>query len=405
MRFPRLVAVAWLMLLCAAGTAQAQRRVALVVGNAAYSHADVLENPVNDARDMRDALKGLGFEVVYGEDLDQKAMRRTIGHFARAVSDAAVALVYFAGHGATFGDTPYVVPVDAEFSSLEQVPYEMISLETLIGELRRVQGVRIAIIDACRDDAAERELKRRAIGTRGGELIRGLAPMKNPQGLILAYATQYLSTAADVAGVNSPFTAALLHNIATPGLDIKDLFFRVGQEVVTTTGNQQRPEISISIYEPFTLVPAAARPDGPPAATTPPEALPPVPVATAPTPSQPTTPVPTTPVPTAPVPDAPPVVAPVTPAPVPVATVPPPTAADAAATVAPSPQDETRPAAEPRRPNPPGGRRRTVASSERPRREHWRDREAEPVRRNLPPPPIINDCTHVAFPQCGRSMR
>jgi hypothetical protein len=51
--------------------------------------------------------------------------------------------VYFAGHGATFGDTPHVVPVDAEFSSLSEVSYELISPGTLIGELRQAKGVRM----------------------------------------------------------------------------------------------------------------------------------------------------------------------------------------------------------------------------------------------------------------------
>ncbi len=261
MRIPQFIAVAWLMLLGAVGPVCAEKRVALVVGNGVYLHADKLANPVNDARGVRDALKRIGFDVTYGENLDQKALRRTIGDFAGAVNGAAVAVVYFAGHGATFGDTPYVVPVDAEFSSLEQAPYDLVPVETLIGELRRVDGVRIAILDACRDNGAERELKR----SRSGGVTRGLAPMKNPEGLIVAYATQHLSTAADGSGANSPFTAALLHNIATPGLDVKDVFFKVGQEVVAATGGKQRPEISISMYEPYVLVPAA-KPDTRPSA-------------------------------------------------------------------------------------------------------------------------------------------
>jgi uncharacterized caspase-like protein len=93
-----------------------------VVGNGAYSYADRLANPVNDARGMRAALAKLGFDVIYGEDLDQKTLRRAIGQFADRVEGADVAMVYFAGHGATFGDIPYVAPVDAEFSSLGQVP-------------------------------------------------------------------------------------------------------------------------------------------------------------------------------------------------------------------------------------------------------------------------------------------
>jgi formylglycine-generating enzyme required for sulfatase activity/uncharacterized caspase-like protein len=281
-RILQIIAAAGLIMACALAAAHAEKRVALVVGNAAYRHAGVpkLANPVSDAQGMRDALKGLGFDVTYGEDLDGSGLRRTIGDFADRVADADVALVYFAGHGATFGDTPYVVPVDAEFASLGRVPYELVAVETLIGELRQAKGVRIVILDACRDNAAEQELKRQS--ARGGPVMRGLAPMKNPGGLIIAYATQHLSTAADDAGGgsggslfswgtsarHSPFTAALLHNIATPGLDVKDMFYRVGRDVIAATDGKQRPEISVSMYDQYALTPGGK--ESKPAETPPP---------------------------------------------------------------------------------------------------------------------------------------
>jgi formylglycine-generating enzyme required for sulfatase activity len=245
------------MLLSVLAPAHAEKRVALVAGNGAYRHADRLVNPVNDARGMRAALEGLKFDVVYGEDLDAQSLRRLIGQFAARVDGADVALVYFAGHGATFGDAPYVVPVDAAFASLDEAPYELVSVETLIGELRRAKGVRIAILDACRDNAAEQALKR----SRGGPPTRGLAPPKNPAGLIIAYATQHGATAADSAGSgNSPFTAALLRNIAAPGLDVKEMFFKVGSEVDAATGGRQQPEISVSMFGQYVLVPPGANP-------------------------------------------------------------------------------------------------------------------------------------------------
>jgi formylglycine-generating enzyme required for sulfatase activity len=239
-----------------AAPALADKRVALVIGNGAYQYADKLSNPITDAQRMRDALAKLGFEVVFGEDLDKRSLEHKIGEFADAAQDADVALVYFAGHGATFGDTPYVVPIDAQFRSLGTVPYELVPVETLIGELRRAKGLRIAILDACRDNAAERSLKR--VAARGGEVTRGLARVKNPEGLILAYATQYMSTAADGDPKgDSPFTAALLDHIATPGLDVRDLFFDVGRQVIATTKGAQRPEISVSFYDSYAFVPRA----------------------------------------------------------------------------------------------------------------------------------------------------
>jgi formylglycine-generating enzyme required for sulfatase activity/uncharacterized caspase-like protein len=255
LRFPQAIVIAVLALACALAPAHAEKRVALVIGNGAYVHADKLTNPINDARGMRDALAGLKFDVIYGEDLGGQALRRKIGEFAGRVDDADVAIVYFAGHGATFGDAPYVVPIDAEFAALDQMPYELIAVETLIVELRRAKGVRIAILDACRDNGAEQALKQ----SRVVAASRGLAPPKNPAGLIIAYATQHGATAADSAGSrNSPFTASLIANIATPGLDVTDMFRKVGREVDAATGGRQRPEISISMYEQYVLAPSAA---------------------------------------------------------------------------------------------------------------------------------------------------
>ena len=258
------------VVLLGTASAHAEKRVALVIGNGAYEHADKLANPVTDARRMRDALAWLGFDVIFGENAGKQALEGTIGRFAEAVQDADVALVYFAGHGATFGDTPYVVPVDAAFSSLARVPYELVPVETLIGELRHAKGLRIAILDACRDNAAERNLKRVAASRGGGEPTRGLARVRNPEGLILAYATQYMATAADgPADGDSPFTAALLDHIATPGLDVKDLFFRVGNEVIARTKGEQRPEISVSFYDKYALVSGNAAAAAPSVASAP----------------------------------------------------------------------------------------------------------------------------------------
>jgi hypothetical protein len=44
-------------------TANAQTRVALVIGNSAYQNVSALPNPVNDASDVSKSLKRLGFEV------------------------------------------------------------------------------------------------------------------------------------------------------------------------------------------------------------------------------------------------------------------------------------------------------------------------------------------------------
>ena len=90
-----------LALLLAAGPASAQsgRRVALVIGNSAYTHTSVLDNPANDAADVSAALRRLGFEVDRRTDLDRDAMHRALGEFGCRSARAEMSLVFYAGHG------------------------------------------------------------------------------------------------------------------------------------------------------------------------------------------------------------------------------------------------------------------------------------------------------------------
>lgn len=280
------ILLSWLgaafLLLASLGQALADKRVAFVVGNGAYRHAAPLPNPPLDARAMRDMLKRLGFEVVYGEDLDRRQIGQAIARFADLAREADVALAYYAGHGATFGEVPYLVPVDAEFKSLAAMPYELVPLEGLLGELRQSKGIRLAMIDACRDNEAERDLKRAA--TRGGGISRGLGRVQSPEGLIIAFATQYGMTAADgPANSNSPFTSAVLKLMPTPGLDVKTMFLDVGREVLQATRGTQRPAIEISLYDAYALVaPVAVTPPVTPSIPDAAPDAPPIPAAPAP---------------------------------------------------------------------------------------------------------------------------
>ncbi len=246
--------------------AAAEKRVALVIGNSAYEHADGLANPVIDARSMRAALTKISFDdanIVYGENLTKRDFERAIARFATSARDSDVAVIFYAGHGSTFGGIPYAVPVDAQFTSLESMPYELVTLDSMVGELRRAKGIGIAIFDACRDNGAEQKLKR-GPASRGGEASRGLAPPANADGLIVAFSTGYNATAADgLPGTNSPYTAALVQLLPTPGLDIVDLFRNVGRQVKERTGGRQNPALQIDgFYEHYAL---ANAPGGNPA--------------------------------------------------------------------------------------------------------------------------------------------
>jgi uncharacterized caspase-like protein len=109
----RLLAAILALVLSAIAPAHAEKRVALVIGNAPYKNAPTLQNPRNDAQDVAEALKCLRFETIVGLDLDKAGMDEKSISFSRAARDADVALVYYSGHAMQRGSINYLIPVDA----------------------------------------------------------------------------------------------------------------------------------------------------------------------------------------------------------------------------------------------------------------------------------------------------
>lgn len=227
-----------------------ERRVALVIGNSAYRNAPVLPNTVNDARDMAVSLRRVGFEVVDGVDLDKRGMDAALTRFARLAQDADAVMFYFAGHGFQFNGENYLVPVEARVDDEVGVQYETTRLADVVTALNFAKGVKIMVLDACRNNPFVGQLAKRQ-ATRGFSVGSGLAPVARAQGMVIAYATQANDVAADGAGRNSPFTAALVQEIQQPGLEVATLFRRVQKIVYDATGGRQTPELSLSLLGDF----------------------------------------------------------------------------------------------------------------------------------------------------------
>jgi tetratricopeptide (TPR) repeat protein len=223
-------------------------RIALVVGNGAYEGAAVLPNPPNDARLVASALRGIGFDVSEGIDLDHEGLARAIRGFLLRAPKADIALLFYAGHGVQIGGRNYLLPVDAKISSRANFTADMTALDTILAGLDDRIRTNIVILDACRDNplikqevaqaAASRSLK---IGTglaAPGELGKGATL---GAGTLIAFATAPGAVALDGDGANSPFSAALVRHISTPGLDVQLMLTRVRAEVVAATHNKQVP--------------------------------------------------------------------------------------------------------------------------------------------------------------------
>ena len=226
--------------------ALAAERVALVIGNTAYTDSP-LRNPINDARAMNRALTHLGFDVVLLTDGDQRSMQRSIGQFSRKLRGAKVALVYYSGHGIQAGGVNYMVPIGAQIESEGDMPLELVSVDAVMTQLIQAgTDVNILILDACRNNPFERGLHRGVSGGGGG-----LASIAAPKGTVIAYATAPGTTASDGDGENSPYTTALLRAMDTPGKKVEEVFKDTRVQLAKTTHDGQISWESSSLVGDF----------------------------------------------------------------------------------------------------------------------------------------------------------
>jgi hypothetical protein len=235
---------AWigLLSLLMAGSAHAEKRIALVVGNSAYQNITRLENPSNDAKLMAETLSGLGFTLIGGRaqlDLDKAALDSDVQSFGQQIQGADVALFYYAGHGVQVNGSNYLVPVGANPTREADVDFQMVDINLV---LRQMQGsgtrLNMVILDACRNNPFGARGLRSADG--------GLAQMRAPEGTLISYATQPGSVAQDGSDGHSPYTKALAATIKQAGLDIFQTFNQVGLAVKRETGGSQQPWVSSS---------------------------------------------------------------------------------------------------------------------------------------------------------------
>ena len=232
-----------LLLLAAMGTsAQADKRVALVIGNSTYGHARSLMNPTNDAKLMSDTLLSLGFFVVGSGaklDLDKAGFDAALKDFQKELIGADVALFYYAGHGVETHGLNYLVPVDADPSADGDIFLQGVGLSGILDDLEKAgTKINLVLLDACRDNP----FRDHGVHSQTG----GLAQMQAPPGTLISFATQPRSVSLDGVDGHSPYTRALATTIQHPGYGLFKTFNEVGLAVEKATGGGQVPWVSMS---------------------------------------------------------------------------------------------------------------------------------------------------------------
>jgi len=217
----------------------AEERHALIIGNAAYIAPEpALRNPVNDAREIAAALKGVGFDVRLALDADHAAMRRAIRAFEdRLREKGGVAFFYFAGHGLQLEGRNFLVPIGARLESEDQALARAIDATELVKRLRETGSrLNIVILDACRNNP----LTKQPYAARGGS-GEGLAPVRPATGTLVAFAAEPGHVVGDGTADRGLYAKHLARTVRVPGLSLEQVFKRVREAVEQESRGRQVP--------------------------------------------------------------------------------------------------------------------------------------------------------------------
>ena len=254
----------WVLLLLLAAfqlPCAAQARQALVIGNAAYQHADPLRNSVNDAELITASLKKIGFNVTLLRDASLLQMARAATDFGASLRRGDIAFIYFAGHGVQHGGENYLIPVEANVQQPDELRQRAFPISQLFAALPADgRASNIVVLDACRNNpfvgrspAYSRSLNKGKPEERGlvrDEVPAGLSQLDNvPGNTLIAYATSPGKVALDGEGRNSPYAEALSSVMLDEGLEITAVFQEATLLVKRSTRYQQEPWMNWSLND------------------------------------------------------------------------------------------------------------------------------------------------------------
>lgn len=228
------------------------KKLALVIGNSKYESAGPLPNGVRDAAAFHAFLTTNGFQSTLILDGNRRTLAEAMSKFSRELQPQDTALFYFAGHGMQMQGENYLLGTEAKLASEFDVQGETLALSDLIGSIERRAKIALIFIDACRNNPLADRLNAEIEGKSRAAATRGLAPIHTSgAGTMVAFAAAPGQLAYDGAGNNSPFTKALIDNLAQPGLEVGTAFKRVIRQVRLETQDKQSPQILSSLALEF----------------------------------------------------------------------------------------------------------------------------------------------------------
>ena len=223
-------------------------QLALIIGNGHYPDAaEPLNQPINDADGLADAMRRHGFDVDVVEDATKADMARAVERLKSRIKPGSVVMLFFGGYGVQSRHENYMIPTDAVIWKEDDVRREGMSVETVLHAIKE-RGARatLAVLDASRRNPYERRFR---------SYSHGLAPINAPNNALTISSHTPGKVADDTKGEHSVLVTELLNELNAQ-VSAEGVFNRTRVAVFRVSDGEQMPSVSSSLLEDVRFSPS-----------------------------------------------------------------------------------------------------------------------------------------------------
>lgn len=223
-------------------------QLALIIGNGHYPDAaEPLNQPINDASGLADAMSRRGFDVDMVEDATKADMASAIERLKSRIKPGSVVMLFFGGYGVQSGRESYMIPIDATIWKESDVRHEGISIEAVL-DVMKERGARaeLVVLDASRRNPYERRFR---------SYSHGLAPINAPINALILSSNTPGKVGDDSTNEHSVLVTELLNELDRE-VSAEGVFNKTRNAVSRVSNGEQVPSVSSSLLEDVGFTPS-----------------------------------------------------------------------------------------------------------------------------------------------------
>ncbi|WP_431857875.1 SH3 domain-containing protein [Azospirillum sp.] len=224
----------------------AEKRVALVIGNARYERGGAVPAAAANAAAVAEALRQTGFDVTVANNREHRGLVAALSHFATRARGAELGVIYYSGLALAVGGRNFLVPVDAKLEAEGDVVIDTLDLDQVLQQMQAPKRG-VLLLDP-------------VVPNPVAEALKTVRPVPGPPGpadtLLIAYAHQPDTPPVPARGSGpGPFAAALAEELVKPGADLRGALTEVQRSVAARTGGAQKPWMQDRLGPTVALLP------------------------------------------------------------------------------------------------------------------------------------------------------